>query len=38
MKVGDRKKRAERCEDGAVKRSSHHSALHHQKVDGVYGS
>lgn len=31
MKVGVRRKRV--CE-----RSSHHLALHHQKVNGVYGS
>lgn len=38
MKVCDRGGKWERCEDGVVKWSGRHSALHHQKVNGVYGS
>lgn len=37
MKAGDSRGGGD-CEDGVVKRSSHHLALHHQKLNGVYGS
>lgn len=35
---GWQEEKEESCADGGVKRSNHHSTLHHQKVNGVYGS